>query len=60
MDRVWVVVLVGAAVASVWLLPGVPTQTAVGLGLIVAVTSKAGVWLVRHERAVRRIRTRAA
>lgn len=59
MDRPWALVTVLAAVASVWLLPTVPTLAAAGLGAIAAATTKAGVWVVRHERAARRIRARA-
>ena len=59
MDRTWALALGVATVATVGLLPSVPTHSAVGMGLIAAVTTKAGIWLVRHERAVRQIRTRA-
>ena len=59
MDRAWALVLAVAAVATVWILPSVPTHMAVAVGLITAATTRATVWLVRHERAVRQIRTRA-
>jgi hypothetical protein len=59
MDRTWALALAVAAAATVWLLPSVPTHSAVGFGLVAAAATKAGVWLVRHERAVRQIRTRA-
>jgi hypothetical protein len=54
-------VIAAAALASVWLLQaGMPAPAAAGLGAIAAATGKAGVWIVRHERAVRRLRARAA
>lgn len=59
MDRAWALALAVAAVATVWMLPSVPTHTAAGLGLIAAAATRASVWLVRHERAVRQIRARA-
>ena len=59
MDRAWALALTVAAIATVWILPSVPTHTAVGVGLIVASTTRATVWLVRHERAVRQVRARA-
>ena len=58
MDRAWALVLAVAAVATVWITPSVPTHTAIGVGLIAAGTTRATVWLVRHERAVRRVRAR--
>lgn len=59
MDRTWALALAVAAATTVGMLPSVPAHAAVGLGLVAAATTKAGVWLVRHERAARRIRTRA-